>query len=385
MHTFTAAFPPSRSPANISFSPTTDKTSLQARPVIFEPATTCHQILRNLHEYFKASLVMLRIRTVIKAFFPEFVLLESPDPKRNYVFGISSNVEPPIELLLDELDQGSTDPNALRDGETFVVKSVVHLTMTTNVVRVEIGGRPYVVKVLRHRNLSNRLRDEANLYRTKLKHLQGDVVPKFYGVLEGKDLEGKDVCCLVLEDCGDYAFTLEIKYHVQESIRVAILTALGKMHLTGLSFFEDEAKFVLKNDSYIIVGFGGAKKHTCGWKGNLHYGETYPDLENFGCGDLYETCKEMGIWKLFKNSRKIQGDNYRVKEDYFPTQKDVDDLFPKEYEYSMAVETHYPITFLKWLGKELPVWRKAHPNAPVEDFLREKVIPSWWKNKQVSN
>lgn len=46
----------------------------------------------------------------------------------------------------------------------------------------------------------DKLRYEASLYKNELKHLQGDVIPRFYGLYTG-EVYGELVGCLVLEWC----------------------------------------------------------------------------------------------------------------------------------------------------------------------------------------
>lgn len=57
------------------------------------------------------------------------------------------------------------------------------------------------VKWVRGRQAVDRLCTEAGFYQNELRHLQGTVVPIFYGCYTAR-IEGVDVGCLVLEWCG---------------------------------------------------------------------------------------------------------------------------------------------------------------------------------------
>ena len=48
----------------------------------------------------------------------------------------------------------------------------------------------------------DQLKEEAATYCHDLEICQGDVVPLFYGLYEGK-VEGRPTMCMLLEDCGD--------------------------------------------------------------------------------------------------------------------------------------------------------------------------------------
>lgn len=48
----------------------------------------------------------------------------------------------------------------------------------------------------------DQLREEAAIYCRDLEICQGDVVPLFYGLYEGK-IGGRPTTCMLLEDCGD--------------------------------------------------------------------------------------------------------------------------------------------------------------------------------------
>lgn len=139
------------------------------------------------------------------------------DEYRSIYVEPSSEKRPRLQLSLVDSDKGITGPNAIRDEETLVVESSID---DPELFRVKIGGRPYVLK-LRYDSEDRipTLRREASWYRNELKHLQGIAVPRFYGQFEGNDTDGEQVCCIVLEDCGNKRTTVPILYQKDKSVR----------------------------------------------------------------------------------------------------------------------------------------------------------------------
>lgn len=85
------------------------------------------------------------------------------------------------------------------------VNRVYHATLETYqspVARSRADPTEVAVKWVRGMLGVDKLRYEASLYKGELKHLQGEVVPRFYGLYTG-EIHGEVVGCLVLEWCNN--------------------------------------------------------------------------------------------------------------------------------------------------------------------------------------
>ncbi|TFY67318.1 hypothetical protein EVJ58_g1696 [Rhodofomes roseus] len=85
------------------------------------------------------------------------------------------------------------------------INRVYHATLETYqlpVARSRADPPEVAVKWVRGSLGVEKMRYEAALYRGELKHLQGDVVPRFYGLFTG-EIDGEVVGCLVLEWCNN--------------------------------------------------------------------------------------------------------------------------------------------------------------------------------------
>lgn len=102
-----------------------------------------------------------------------------------------------------------------QQGGSFVtrVNSVLHESETTSVFRATSTDFPdneLVLKIIydsRDSASAKALRHEFDMYNTKLKALQGDVVPCCHGLFEGQTASGF-VSCLVLDYVGETSFLL---------------------------------------------------------------------------------------------------------------------------------------------------------------------------------
>lgn len=85
------------------------------------------------------------------------------------------------------------------------VNRVYHATLETYqspVARSRTHPTEVAVKWVRGSLGVEKLRYEASLYKGELKHLQGDVVPRFYGLFTA-EIDDEAVGCLVLEWCNN--------------------------------------------------------------------------------------------------------------------------------------------------------------------------------------
>ena len=72
-----------------------------------------------------------------------------------------------------------------------------------DIVRPETIG--VAIKATNELEYFSALEKEADVYQTQLKHLQGTVVPRFYGLFKPTDSSESEPCTLlVLERCGNW-------------------------------------------------------------------------------------------------------------------------------------------------------------------------------------
>ena len=88
----------------------------------------------------------------------------------------------------------------LHEGNSTVYKGVIE-------------GVEVVCKLVRE-DYMPRIEHEANVYATKLKDLQGDVVPRFFGLFKGSDALGS-LACLLLEYRGTAHNGALSKVHIE--------------------------------------------------------------------------------------------------------------------------------------------------------------------------
>ncbi|THH28112.1 hypothetical protein EUX98_g6063, partial [Antrodiella citrinella] len=106
---------------------------------------------------------------------------------------------------------------------------------------------------------------EAGVYDT-FEGLQGSVLPKLYGVLVGKDGDGKKIPCMVLERFGN---RLEGRFSdLQKTEKAKILNKLAEAHRAG-SVHRDlaERNVVVQGEDYRFIDWARGKRHmsSCLW------------------------------------------------------------------------------------------------------------------------
>ncbi|KAJ7430733.1 hypothetical protein B0H11DRAFT_1701873 [Mycena galericulata] len=96
--------------------------------------------------------------------------------------------------------------------------------------------------------------------------------------------------------------------HSDSGGRIQILERLASIHRVGLLHGDFAERNVLLHDGDIrIIDFDQTESgHDCQWKMpmNLHPGEKLPDIEEFGCDQLWEVCRtDLRIWDTGWSSR----------------------------------------------------------------------------------
>jgi hypothetical protein len=97
----------------------------------------------------------------------------------------------------------------LRQHPTLLLNRIIRIEQgpcNRGIVTVSRQDIPIVAKQSRVEGdvleFVDQLREEAAISCRDLEICQGDVVPLFYGLYEGK-IEGRPTACMLLEDCGD--------------------------------------------------------------------------------------------------------------------------------------------------------------------------------------
>ncbi|KAH9940238.1 hypothetical protein B0H21DRAFT_755126 [Amylocystis lapponica] len=159
-------------------------------------------------------------------------------------------------------------------------------------------GRPVsdvVCKFAHGKRSFKRLRREAVMYCEQLKELQGRVVPKFYGFYQGETVKTKLMGCIITRFCGEIS---EVPFFgLSWDSKIALISALLTLHDAGVEhgdLRECNVVFSPKGRPYII-DFDHAKSHVCESMKIMVHGPA-PTRRQFGCDELFDACKEMGLW-----------------------------------------------------------------------------------------
>ncbi|KAI0361153.1 hypothetical protein OH77DRAFT_1492268 [Trametes cingulata] len=148
------------------------------------------------------------------------------------------------------------------------------------------------------------LRWEASMYAGPLKHLQGTVVPSFYGFFAG-NLDGREVGCIVLEWCPTNEWVTFGKPTEEElDPSRQRMDAVRLLHRAGVKHGElyhrhnslrisDGRHFLRASDGTIrIVGFKHARVHRCA--GGMGKCDSFHDPPHDKCKEL---CYAEGHWR----------------------------------------------------------------------------------------
>ncbi|KAI0318379.1 hypothetical protein OF83DRAFT_31350 [Amylostereum chailletii] len=153
-----------------------------------------------------------------------------------------------------------------------------------------VCGGLYEVQLLAH---------EAQIYQSKLQHLQGRIVPTCYGYFEGDISQKGRTGCLVLEYAGEVLEGLFSDY--EWSFRDEILKALVDIHKAGVAHCHVREPNVLQSPAGapIIIDFKIAKEETCKMPSDFVFQPLIiaPDMMETGCPELCTKAVDLGIWK----------------------------------------------------------------------------------------
>ncbi|THH27124.1 hypothetical protein EUX98_g7073 [Antrodiella citrinella] len=142
--------------------------------------------------------------------------------------------------------------------------------------------------------------EEAGAY-DFLTSIQGSVLPKLYGALNGAATEGENLFCLVLERFGT---RLQRRFcDLAKAEKAKILDKLVEGHHAGLRHLDiAERNVLVKDGDYRIADLGHAELHDppCQWTYNFtdHVEDDTVDAKDpsIGCGDIKARAEEMCFW-----------------------------------------------------------------------------------------
>ncbi|KAF5371350.1 hypothetical protein D9615_009702 [Tricholomella constricta] len=140
------------------------------------------------------------------------------------------------------------------------------------------------------------LTEEAEVYKGALESLQGTAVPRCYGLYNGYGVDGEPIACLMLEYWGECIH--QPFEHLPLNVRIRILQRLGDIHKQGLVHGDFAERNVLELDGDVrIIDFDQTENHRCDCDMDFRPGEMSPDMQEFGCAQLWKVCRsDMKIW-----------------------------------------------------------------------------------------
>ena len=171
--------------------------------------------------------------------------------------------------------------------------------------------------------LVERIRKEAELYRSELKPLQGRYVPTFVGLFEG-NMEGGETACLVLTYEGEpmqlslytsgidfrcvltslsprpRAHTRAVPPTLRAPRRKKLIAAMLALHKAGVQhgdFHERSIVLRASDNAPVLVGFGSADAHhACRLGCELTFYEPQPHSDAVRCTELYWASVVAAVW-----------------------------------------------------------------------------------------
>ncbi|KAJ7271884.1 hypothetical protein B0H12DRAFT_1091868 [Mycena haematopus] len=155
----------------------------------------------------------------------------------------------------------------------------------------------FALKFAMREDLVLGLEEESRIYCNALQTLQGTTIPRCFGIYTGIGEAGQQIACLVLEYWGE---CLQQPFPVLPlDLKIQILERLGAIHREGLLHGDFAERNVLLHEGDIrIIDFDQTESgHDCRCKMNFRPGEKLPDIEEFGCDQLWEVCRYyLKIW-----------------------------------------------------------------------------------------
>ncbi|KAA1475486.1 hypothetical protein DENSPDRAFT_826047 [Dentipellis sp. KUC8613] len=199
------------------------------------------------------------------------------------------------------------DATLLVSGRNFHSHSVVYqgtLQICTSGSDLPVNSVNAVCKLVQiDDELEAQMENEANVYNTHLRDLQGDVVPKFYGFYKGScEWSGwmVDFSCIILEYCGmplqDESFP-----DLPMALRSQILDQMYAIHKAGIvhgDFREPNVLIQSTEDitTVRIIDFGLSLVKECRKRMDVKIGDYEPQIGDLRCNELYNVFEDLDLW-----------------------------------------------------------------------------------------
>ncbi|KAJ3532863.1 hypothetical protein NM688_g7360 [Phlebia brevispora] len=140
---------------------------------------------------------------------------------------------------------------------------------------------------------TTRFRNEAKIYQTKLRDLQGRYIPRFYGLYSG-DVFGKVSMCMILEDCGESIAS-------RPAFSIAVIRILMAIHERGVRHNDFDPRNVVVDNienptRLVVIDFEHATDHECRRGLDLKLYTLPPPFYEFNCDELYDAAVDTAVW-----------------------------------------------------------------------------------------
>ncbi|TBU41401.1 hypothetical protein BD309DRAFT_965351 [Dichomitus squalens] len=182
--------------------------------------------------------------------------------------------------------------------------AVLRVKLRPEASDVSVNDLTVICKVGWGRIHAQKIKKEAELYRDKLSHLQGDGLPWVYGCYDGVTDEGV-TRVLVLEDCGQPLHKPLME--CPATFRHLACGVLVEVHKAGVihnGFTERNIVISVFNDgpnegkyAPVLVDFGEATEHQCPFNGNIQADGLRPERSDIICDEIYYSCMESDFWR----------------------------------------------------------------------------------------
>ncbi|GBE82664.1 hypothetical protein SCP_0410490 [Sparassis crispa] len=222
-------------------------------------------------------------------------------------FDIGLNLHNPADddsllpIVLHRLTSSGESPDGPSLSETFYVRqgNRIHRGRAAHVWagKMQKGdGRliDIVLKITIGRDRHVDLIKEANFYQNELAAVQGNIVPRFYGIFQGH-IRTLLMTCMVLEHCGEHMTKAQ---HEDMDFKVELISRLGYLHsICGVEHGDVCSSNILVKDGFpVIIDFECAQPHRCERKMTIEVGKPWPPVLDFGCFELYDVARDFELW-----------------------------------------------------------------------------------------
>ncbi|RDB23734.1 hypothetical protein Hypma_009467 [Hypsizygus marmoreus] len=139
------------------------------------------------------------------------------------------------------------------------------------------------------------LMKEAEIYEVLVKDLQGDVIPKCFGVFQA-EIDGNLLTCLITEYCGqplNKPFCDWDREYFWEVVR-----KLDRLHKHGIKHGDiSEQNIVNNNGTPFIIDLETATPHKCERRMLIKEGCLAPHMADFNCPEIYNFIAKLSMWE----------------------------------------------------------------------------------------